>query len=403
MLAIIVATIIAASPARDTLSNDTHVTVLEHNASTHARRGEMSIAQGDLDGALTEYMTAAELTGNTNASFAHTIGTLHQWRREYTDARRWFRAALALSPDDQEIREDLTALDYRRSLHFSGSVGGWEPDFTKNTYDLGAFIGWLDRMDILAQYSHTDRVFYRRSNFSADAYFFFSPRTYLRGGIRRKRYDYPTGANTQPDDNAYVNVTSVQAEVGHYYDGENYFSVEIEYFRPDFFWNSSLYAHNMKVSGTLRNELFGPLYGKLFVAYLRDPGPSTFLLDDVSRQIVSFGYRSHVLLGGALGVNVEGFSFEMKYIPDRDLDKSLDWSVFTRMTYSWEHVSVQHDFLYDRYPVSTFRGFSASRVNVFSIAVAPTDYLDLKGGIKLLSNTVGEAVPFVALRYRTGI
>ena len=373
------------------------------NAEYYGILGDACVADGKLTEALDAYEKSSRLRNNRDAGALKKLVEVQVWMRQYSSARKSINSALALSPDDGEAQSSLGSINRRRSLHLIGSAGGWEVDYARNVQEYSAFVGWADEADVYGGVARTDRVFYRRTNVWADAYFFSDYRTYIRLGGRYTRYEYPRSINPNPDATAYDHAVHVQIEGGYAYGAENSIALEFEYFRPNFLWNRDLFANNFKVGASIRNSIAGPVYGRLFAAVLCDPDPLTVLRDPAAGAVTSFRYETLGLLGAGLGYDDGNLSGEVRYVPDRDLDRSLKWSLFARLGYRFERYGVQADLLYDRYPATVARGFTGSRVAMVTILAEPWDFVELRGGVKSLTRLATEVAPFLLLRLKTGI
>lgn len=372
------------------------------NAEYFTILGDACAGEGNLTEALQAYEHSSLLRGNADGGTLKKIAQVQAWMRQYSSARGTLGRVLHLNPDDGEAQSSLGAIGLQRSLHLIGSTGGWEVDYARNVQEFGAFVGWGDAADVYGGVAQTDRVFYRRTNAWADAYLFPDYRTSLRVGARYKRYEYPVTINPHPDATAYDHAVHVQVEGGYAYGADNSLSLEFEYFRPDFFWNKSLFANNFKVGASMRNTIAGPVYGRLFAAVLRDPDPQTVVSDPVSGAVTSFGYETVGLLGAGLGYDDGSLSGEVRYVPDRDLDRSLQWSVFARIAYRFGRYGIQADLLYDRYPASGSRGFTGSRVAMVTAMAEPWEWVEMRGGVKVLTRLTSEIAPFLLVRLKTG-
>jgi tetratricopeptide (TPR) repeat protein len=373
------------------------------DAASYRQAGDIYASEGKLTEALQAYEKSLELLGQPDADILKRMATLGTWTRKYNDAEQWLNRALSATPDDAEAREVLTDIRLRRSMHLFGSTGGWEIDYADAATETGLFLGWLDWLDLYGGYSSVDRQFYRRTNLWADAYLFPAYDFYVRVGGRSKRYDYPATINSKPDDNAYRNVPAVQLEGAYMHGDGNSVSLEVEYFQPNFYWSPSVKANNVKVTAAVQNWLVRPFYAKVSAALLRDPDPRRFTVDPVTKAVQGFEYETLGLLGGALGVEKGPVNVELKYVPDRDLDRSVRWSIFGKLSYRSENLGVQYDLLYDRYARTEGRGFSASRVNMLTVFFSPAHFLEVRSGAKILSNETTRVAPFVYVRVKTGV
>jgi len=369
----------------------------------HVILGDAYVAGGDLPDAIRAYERSSELQGGRDPEALKKLAVVQEWTRQYASAAQSLRRSLELNPGDDNARSSLRAIGTLRSLHVFASAGGGEIDNARNVQELGGFVGWVDWLDLYGGVSRTDRTFYRRTNRWADAYIFPDYRLYLRIGFRSKSYEYPATINPNPDNSAYHQATHIQVELGYTYGIENTLSLEVEYFRPTFFWNRDLTAGNVKVGASIRATIAGHVYGRLFASVLRNPDPDTFVMDAASHAALSFGYETVSLIGAGVGYDDGRFSAEVKYVPDRDLDRSLQWSVFARARYMSGQFGVQGDLLIDRYPETQGRTISTSRVAMLTVIAEPWQFLDMRAGVKALTTLTTEFSPFLSLRVKTGI
>ncbi|MEW6509779.1 MAG: hypothetical protein AB1428_02340 [Bacteroidota bacterium] len=373
------------------------------NAGYYMILGDASKADGNLRDAAIAYERSSALRGHHDPEALRRLAEVQEWMRRYTAVRQTLTYALRQQPDDEEVKAWLESIGRRRSIHFFGSSGGWEADYARNVHELGAFVGWLDRADLYGGWSQTDRVFYRRTNLWSDAYLFLDYRTYLRVGLRDKKYEYPAAINPSPDHSSYARSYHVQVEVGYTYGKDNSVSLELEYFRPKFFWNNTLRADNMKATLNLRNTISGPFYGRLFAAILRDPDPANLQIDPMSGSLQSFAYEKVWLIGAGAGYDDGRFAAEVKYVPDRDLDRSLSWSIFCTARYMMGRYGVRGDLLFDKYRVVPGRTFGSSNVAMLTLLAEPWDMLELRAGVRVLSKPISETAPFLHFRLKTGL
>ncbi len=365
--------------------------------------GKLHKQQGDLQRALHFFKKARDLSPEPDPEILKQMATVLKWMRRYHEAEKILEEVLKYRPTDQEARFDLQNLRLRRSLHVMASYGGWEVDYTQNSMTGTLFWGGWDRLDLYVGYAKTDKLFYRRTNLWIDAYFFPIYRMYLRFGYRNKHYSYPPAINPNPDANAYAQIPDYQLEMSYTYRGEDYVSVEFEKFDPNFYWNSQLRAHNWKVSGTVRATVIAPFYVKGYAAWLRDPDPRT-VVQDTTQKLVDFSYETLHLIGGALGADFGTWGFEGKYLPDRDLDRSTDYSIFFRAFYRIRNTRFVYDFLYDHYSQFSYRAGQTSKVHMLTLIWDPFPYLRVRLGGKVLMESQKTSLnPFVFLRLKTGL
>lgn len=373
------------------------------NAGYHRLLGEVYVRDGRLTEALSALRTSLALQGGNDGETLKRLATVGEWVRGYSRAREWLQGAVRSAPGDAWAAGALTDLRLRRGFQVFGSAGGNEVDYVSRAREIGGFTGWMDWLDLYGGYATVDKAFYRRSTAWADAYAFPDYRLYVRSGFRYNRYEYPEGPSSLPDRNAYRNVPEYQLEGSYAYGDHNSVSLELNYFRPDFFWNGALHARNFKATATVGHSLGGLLYGRVFFALLRDPAPDSFDADPASGAVRSFAYETLSLAGGALGLDAGPLNGEVQYVPDRDLDRSIAWSVFGRLRYDFGSFRLQYDMVYDRYAESAGRGFSSSRVNMVSATYSPVPSIELRPGAKILSRETTGLAPFLSVRIRTGL
>lgn len=364
--------------------------------------GEEYVRGGKLTDALQALARSSELKGDTDPETLKRLATIGGWTRRFTDADQWLQKAVRLAPEDHEAVSALQNLRFQRSLHILGSAGGWDVDYVSRATEVGAFVGWVDWLDLYGGYSRVDKIFYRRNDLWADAYFFFEYQFSVRLGGRIKKYEYPVSLSATPDQSAYADVPDVQIEGTYAIDEGNTLSLELEYFTPNFYWNNSLRADNTKITVSVQHWLLHPFYAKIFAALLKDPDPSSFIADPATQSVLSFGYEKTSLFGGALGLDDGRLKAEIKYVPDRDLDRSIGWSIFGRIRYEFDSFGVQYDMLYDRYSQLSSPDLAASHVNMFTLLLSPLRGLEIRAGAKVLTKERTDLAPFLYIRLRTG-
>jgi hypothetical protein len=133
----------------------------------------------------------------------------------------------------------------------------------------------------------------------------------------------------------------------------------VEYFRPTFFFDTGSHADNIKtgVEAYYITPIDG-LFAKVMYALLRDPDPDKTEIKGRNNTATAAGtatqtsvvYRTTSLLGGALEMEKGRWQGEIKYLPNRDLDNSYDYSFLTNVAYRFtSKISVRADYVYDKY------------------------------------------------------
>jgi hypothetical protein len=126
-------------------------------------------------------------------------------------------------------------------------------------------------------------------------------------------------------------------------------------------------------------------------------------MEPTTNTIRGFRYERVTLVGGAIGIEDNRWNVELKYVPDRDLDRSLDWSLFGRIRYDAGNFRIQYDILHDNYRSSSFRGFQSSQVHMVTMVAEPILFLELKAGVKALVRGITTLSPFLSVRIKTGV
>src|SRR3972149_4834326 len=132
-----------------------------NNAGYHKLLGDAYRKGRKLEDALSEYEKAKKL-GGENAELLKGMGAAHKWMRNYDEAEMAYQKAVKLSPNDREARDDLEAIKLRKGLRFKAMLGGWEPDYTQESYEAGLSYGGLDRLSPHGGSRHACPRYYSR-------------------------------------------------------------------------------------------------------------------------------------------------------------------------------------------------------------------------------------------------
>src|SRR5207244_8835025 len=304
--------------------------------------------QGDYEAALDAYQSEMTITGETADCWKH-IGWTQKALRRFADAEASLRRAAELDPADREAQDDLESLHMSRGLRLDARMGGTEPGTSKQAYEGELTYGGFNRLELHAGGGWTDNIFYDSVKGYANAYWFYSQDSYLRGDFTLRHYNY-TGANRPtPDSNAYDVVPRVSLEGSHWISPRIRAGLEYQLFAPDFFYDHSTRIVNHKVTGEVEARLGGGFTAGITAAVLRDPDPAQTLIlgrpvpgapagtvcpaagqpDCASATSVAF--RNELLLGGSLSYEADAWGVGVKYIPNRDLDSGFDWSIISRL------------------------------------------------------------------------
>ncbi len=375
------------------------------NARAHQLLGDAYKRQSRFEEALAEYGRALEL-GGPNAELYKSIGTVNKWSGNRTAAEEAYKKALELKPGDREAAADLDSLTLSRGLDVTLMAGGWEPDYTTSAYEVMLKYGGVDKYDLYAGYGFADQVYYDRTKLYAKAYYFFAPGNYFKVNPQYKDYDYPVSKVPVPDSNSYDKVPSVEFELQYWATPKVRTNLIYEFFRPSFFHDPDSHANNHKFTGELYFLTSHDwLRYKVFLSVLRDPDPdNTTIKGRGGAASTNVDYQLQALLGGAVEMSWGRWDGEIKYMPNRDLDSSYEYSLLAGVRYAFtDKLSGRFDIVHDRY--SSQSNFSGSTANVYlaSAYYKFTPSLDAGVGYKYLDLPAGkDSSGFLILRYRTG-
>lgn len=365
---------------------------------------------GKLEEALQAYEKAKALDGKDD-ELIKDIATVQKWLRRYRESEASLKEVLTLDPHDREARDDLRSLQLRRGIKIWGWFGGYEPDYTTKSYETMIFYGGLDSMDIYGGYGYSDQVYYTRNKIYGKAYYFYNPRSYLKGGFYFKNYNYPADSTGKPnpDSNSYDKVPSIELEVSHMFPEDIRGTLTYEFFTPSFFYDKDTRANNYKIGGEL--EFLFPirgLKGTLVYAMLHDPDPDRTRIKGRGTppaSATSITYRNTSLFGGSVKYTHEPWEIKFKYFPNRDLDNSYAYSFFTTIGYEFNNrLRGRFDHVFDKY--SSQSNFSGKTANVVLLSAfyKLMPYMEIGGGYKYIDIPRGiENRIFISILYKTGI
>lgn len=304
-----------------------------------------------------------------------------------------------------------------KGLSLAAWVGGWEPDYTKKAIE--AMLGYkgLPSLHLYGGVGYADQIFYERTKVYAKGYYFYQDNSYVKLYAGYKDYDYPDDPATQrpnPDSNAYDKVPNTEVEIAHWFTQFFRGSAFIEYFRPTFFHDSSSNADNVK-TGVEAYYLapFDGLRFKVMYALLRDPDPKKTEIKGRNNLSTPAGtatatsvvYRTTDLFGGAVELAQQTWQAEFKYLPNRDLDNSYDYSLLTFFSYRFlENLTGRVDYVYDKY--SSESNFAGKTANVFMLSsfYEPNRSITVGAGVKYIDLPAqNDLTGFISLAVKTGV
>ena len=316
-----------------------------------------------------------------------------------------------------DASEAVEAEKIDRGLQIDARLGGWDPDYTRYAYEGVLSYRGFDSMHLYGGYGYADQIYYKWDKVFAKGYYFYQPYSYVKIAGSLRHYTYPTDSAVQrpnPDSSSYSRVPSIEGEVSHWFSRTLRGTAAFEYFRPDFFYDTSTNADNYKISTEIyyRTPL-DPLTLKVMYAILRDPDPDRTEIKGRDNVHISAGvatqtsivYRTSSLLGGGAELEAGRWEAEVLYLPNRDLDESYRYSVLTKVRYHLtEKLTGGLDYVYDTYSGASNFAHKTASVYMASGAYAVSPRLTAGAGLKHISlpgrhDTTG----FVTLRFKTGV
>lgn len=386
-----------------------------NNARFHMLLADAYRKDGKYDSALSEYEKARKL-GAADSEVLKGVASTHKRMKNYSLAKENYGKAIKANPKDEEAKDDLESLGLARGLKLRAMVGGWEPDYTKDSWEVAGSYGGFDKIDLNAGFSYADNIYYTRDKYYASAYYFYNPDSYVKGYFAYKDYDYPIDPAVQkpnPDTNSYDTVPTFEVEVSHWFTKQVRGTAAYEYFRPSFFYDQKTAANNHKVSTELYYiTSLKWLRVKAMFALLRDPDPDKTEIAGRDNLNTALGaaastdvqYQTQSLLGGGIEVVKDRWNADVKYIPNRDLDSSYDYSILAGVGYDLtDKLRGRFDYVYDKYSSNSAYSGETADVYLLSAFYAIDPSLDIGAGYKFISlPTTDESTGFLSLVYKTG-
>jgi len=375
-------------------------------ASQIRARADSLRKQGNYQAALEAYQSEMALTGETADGWKH-VGWTEKALRRFSDAEAALRRAAELDPNDREALDDLESLQRSRGLRLEARMGGSEPGTSKQAFEGELVYGGFNGVELHGGGSWTDNIFYDSVKGYANAYWFYSPDSYLKADFTLRRYHY-TGANRPtPDSNAYDVVPRGSVEVSYWLNQTFRAGFEYQIFAPDFFYDRSTRILNHKVTGELEARLGGGFTAALTAAVLRDPDPAATLI--LGRPVpgapagtvcpaagqpscaaaTSVKFRNEFLAGGGLSYQADAWGLGLKYIPNRDLDSGFDWSIISSLDLRpTDKLSFNFQWVFDRYSDASGPAFAGQSGNIWwaMARYQLTRPLAVGAGVKWVSN-----------------
>lgn len=295
--------------------------------------------------------------------------------------------------------------------------GGWEADYTKTAYEAMFSYRAIDKFHLMAGFGDSRQVYYDRSKVYAGAYYFYQDYSFFRMFLSERKYKYPTlpgAASPTPDSNSYEKVPRLELEVSQYFNKDVRGGLTYELSSPNFFYDKGTSTTVQKLGAELAFVTANPkLRAKIYYTLLRDPDPYKTEIKGFNNPWTAQGVapatsivnRTTSLLGGSLQYVEDRWSFEAKYLQNRDLDNSYNYSLLNKFIYRLDDTrSLQFDHVHDEYSGQSYlRGQSA---NVYLASYYQQISPDIKYGLGIKHIGVpnfNQNTGFVYVQYKTGV
>lgn len=358
------------------------------NAEAHQLMGDAFRQEGNGKDAEREYCRARDL-GMHDAGFLNSLATVEKWNRHFSQAREAYQHELEVDPFQGAAKGELQDLEYQRGLSLFAAFGGWETDSTTKGWEADLSYRGLDHLDVYGGANYADKFFYTRRSYKGKAYAFFSPSGYVKFSFEQDNYNYPVAITPVPDSNAYQHVPRAEVEISNQLSRNLRASISYEFFRPNFFFDPSQHAANHRTGGDmLYNTAWKPLQLKLQAAVLRDPDPNRTLVDKAN-GIVTPVYGLQYLVGGGADLSTRHFEAQMLVLPNRDLDRSTNYSFLGGLTVPLNHdLKLRSGYIFDHY--SSQSVFSGNIAQVYNLGFSWTmaRWMELSAGGKVVRRPI---------------
>lgn len=386
------------------------------SADYHQLLGDVLRREGKLEEAIGEYEKARAL-GKDNTELLKGIASTYKRMMLYKNAVAFYKKALELSPDDKEAADDLNNLRLDRGIQLKAWAGGFEVDYTVESYVTALFYGGLNKTDLYAGYGHVDEIYYDKDKIYAKGYYFYNPDSYVKLLLRKEEYIYPVDPLLQkpnPDSSAYYKVPGVEIEASHLFTKSLKGALIYELNMPNFFYDRDSSAVTQKASAEI--YYITPLDFlrlKLIYSILRDPDPDKTEIKGRDNHMTPMGVatatdvRYHIssLFGGSVEFAYGKWSAELKYLPNRELDHSYKYSIYTKIGYELtQDLSLQFDHLYDKY--SSISNYAGQTANVYMLSglYKLNKKIEVGAGYKHVDIPVKrQSTGFLSLNFKTGL
>lgn len=317
----------------------------------------------------------------------------------------------------QAETEALSPQQLDDSIRINIWYGGWEADYTKTAYEMMFSYRNISDLHLYAGFGDAEQVFYDRSKTYAGAYYFYQDYSYFKLFFSEKNYEYPLDPQTlvaNPDSSSYDQVPGVEFEISNLFSNGFRATVGYEVTQPNFFYDPDRSIENIKLYTELSIPTVIPqLRTKLYAALLRDPDPKLTEIKGRDNPHTSGGiaaittvkYQTSTHKGVAIEYIANIWELEIKYLENRDLDGSYDYSLLNQYIYRLDPKRyLQFDYVYDTYSNESYLAGKTADVIMLSYYQEISAKYKFGIGYKQISvPDSDDSTAFISLQVKTGV
>lgn len=369
--------------------------------------GEYSKAEAVLNSLLS---SSAE-----NAEAYRLMGDVLGKQEKFRQAAKNYEKAIELNPEDKKAIDSLHSLRLDRGLKIESWVGAWEVDYTRFARETALSYKGINDLELAVGHNYTDEINYKKYSSYLKGTYSYGPDSYLKLSLKDRSFNYPVNPKVKiptPDSTSYHKAVFVELEASQDLFKNVNATLTYELSLPKFYYDRAATIKTHKISAELHYKTpIEFLTAKLYYGLLRDIDGNTTEVkgrDNTgagTAKATDVKYRIFSLFGGALEMSKDKFSAELKYLPNRELDDSYKYSIFTSVGYEInEAFSIKLDHLHDKYSSTSSKANKSGNVYMLTTKYKFTPELDIEAGYKYLSIPGRiENSAFSNLVFRTGL
>lgn len=349
------------------------------------------------------------------AEYYRLMGDLLSKVGKFRQAAKNYEKAIELNPEDKKAIDSLHRLRLDRGLKIESWVGAWEVDYTRFARETALSYKGLNDMKLAIGHNYTDEINYKKYSSYLKGTYFYGPDSYIKLALKDRSYKYPVNPKIKiptPDSTALNTNFYVELEASQDLFKDVNATLTYELTIPKFYYDRAATIRTHKLTAELHYKTpLEFLTAKLYYSVLKDIDGNTTEVkgrDNTgagTAKATDVKYSMFSLFGGALEISKDKLSAEVKYLPNRELDDSYKYSIFTTIGYEINDAfSIKFDHLYDKYSSTSSRANMSGNVYMFSTKYKFAPELDIEAGYKYINiprRTEGTA--FTTLVFRTGL